>query len=39
LQKELQREEHIIDFIEKVLHERPRGDFEAWVRDAVILSK
>jgi hypothetical protein len=33
------REEHIIAFIEKVLHEHPKGDFDHFIRDAVILSK
>jgi hypothetical protein len=39
-QKEKEREDEIVDFIESVLHERPKGgNFESFVRDAVILSK
>jgi hypothetical protein len=39
LQKQKEREDHVIDFIDHVLHQRPKGDYEHFIRDAVILSK
>ena len=38
-QKDQEREDHVIDFIEQILHQRPKGDFDNFIRDAVILSK
>ena len=40
LQAEHEREDRVIEFIEAVIHQRPKGDdFESFIRDAVILSK
>ncbi len=38
-QEEQDREEEVVDFIEQIFNQRPKGDFESFVRDAVVLSR
>ena len=39
LQADHEREERVVEFIESIIHEKPKGDFQSFIKDAVVLSK